>query len=70
MVPVMNRWLWHLLPGNPVLVGIIQRGSRRPHHLAMRMGYLGTLVVLVLIGLLTGGGMGDHLSLTELAKAA
>jgi len=32
------------------------------------MGYLGSLVGLVLIGLLVGGGLGDRLNMNELAK--
>ena len=33
------------------------------------MGYLGLLVMMMSIGLLVGGGMGDEVSLTDLAKA-
>ena len=62
-------WLWYLLPANPVLVRIVQGGSRRSRHLWVRMGYLGALVTMVVLGLLTGGGMRTGISLTELAKA-
>jgi len=62
-------WLWYLLPANPVLVRIVQGGSRRSRHLWVRMGYLGVLVAMVVLGLLTGGGMRTGISLTELAKA-
>jgi len=62
-------WLWRLLPGNPMVVRIVQGGSNRPRHLWVRMGHLGALILLVLIGLLRpGGGMGGELSLTGLAK--
>ncbi|MEX0655696.1 MAG: hypothetical protein WD534_11420 [Phycisphaeraceae bacterium] len=63
------RWAWTMGPGNPMIVRIIQGGSRRGQHLWVRMGYLGALIALVLIGLLSGGGMQQQVSLTDLAKA-
>ena len=66
---ILLQWLWSLLPANPVLVRIVQGGSRRRRHLWVRMGYLGALVAMVSIGLLVGGGMGSEISLTDLAKA-
>lgn len=63
------RCLWRLLPANPVVVQIIQGGSRRQHHHWVRTGYLGVLVGLVVMGLMAGGGMRDQVGLTELAKA-
>ena len=62
------QWFWRLLPANPLLVRVVQGGSRRQTHLWVRMGYLGALIVLVLIGLMVGGGLGTQ-SLTDLAKA-
>ncbi len=52
-----------------MVVRIVEGGSRRPRHLWVRMGYLGALVSLVLVGLLSGGGMGGEVSLTDLAKS-
>ncbi len=64
------QWLWHLIPGNPMVVRIVQGGSQRAQHLWVRMGYLGALVLLMLIGLLRpGSGMGGEMSLTDLAKS-
>jgi ABC-type transport system involved in multi-copper enzyme maturation permease subunit len=65
----LYRWLWYLLPANPVLVRIVHNGSRRWRHQAIRMGYLAALIFLVVLGLLTGQGMGHDISLTELAKS-
>lgn len=66
----MYQWLWRLIPGNPMVVRIVQGGSQRTQHLWVRMGYLGALVLLMLIGLLRpGSGMGGEMSLTELAKS-
>lgn len=65
----LYRWLWLLLPANPILVRIVQGGSRQLRHLWVRMGYLGALIVLVLIGLLIGEGLGHQKGLNELAKA-
>ncbi len=63
------RWLWYLLPGNPVLVAIVLGGSRRQRHLWVRTTYLGTLIGLVVIGLLTSGGVTGQVGMTELAQA-
>jgi hypothetical protein len=46
------EWLWHLLPANPIVVRIVEGGSRRVGHLWVRMGYLGALIVLMIVGLL------------------
>lgn len=65
----LARWFWTLLPGNPIVVRVVQGGSRRTQHLWVRMAYLGALIVLVLIGLMSGGGLGGEVSLNQLAKA-
>ncbi len=53
-----------------MVVRIVQGGSQRTQHLWVRMGYLGALVLLMLIGLLRpGSGMGGEMSLTDLAKS-
>lgn len=65
----LYRSLWTLVPGNPILVRVVQGGSRRARHLWIRMAYLGALVMLVLMALMSGGGMGENVTLTELAKA-
>lgn len=63
------HWFWHLLPGNPLVVRIVQNASRRPRHLLVRSGYLGVLILLVVLGLLTGGGMQADATMNQLAKA-
>ena len=63
------RWWWDLLPGNPMVVRTVQGGSRRMRHLWVRMGYLGLLTGLVVLGLLFGGGLGGSASMAELAQA-
>jgi len=62
-------WLsfWHLLPANPILVRVVQGGSRRPRHLWLRVGYLGALLFVVLFSLMVTWQSG---SLAELAKGA
>lgn len=53
-----------------MVVRIVQGGSQRTQHLWVRMGYIGALVLLMLIGLLRpGSGMGGEMSLTALAKS-
>lgn len=66
---VLYHWLYRLIPANPMVVRIVQGGSRRQRHLWIRMGYLAALIGLVLIGLMFGGGLGGQVSMTDLAKA-
>jgi len=63
------RWLWYLMPANPIVVRIVQGGSRRMRDLWVRMGYVGALIILVLFGLLSVEGLGSSATLTDLAKA-
>lgn len=63
------RWLWYLMPANPIVMRIVQGGSRRMRDLWVRMGYLGALIILVLVGLLSVEGLGSTATLTDLAKA-
>ncbi|MEM1108136.1 MAG: hypothetical protein AAGH99_05530 [Planctomycetota bacterium] len=65
----IGRYFWRLGPGNPMVVRIVEGGSRRTQHLFVRMSYLGLLVILVVIGLLSGGGLGENVSLGNLAIA-
>jgi ABC-type transport system involved in multi-copper enzyme maturation permease subunit len=66
---ILFDWFWRLLPANPLVVRIVQNGSRRTRHLWARMGYLGLLIAILLSTLLAGQGMGQSVSLTDLAKA-
>ncbi len=63
------HWFWRIGPGNPIVVRIVQSGSARQRDLWIRMGYLGALIGLVLIGLISAGGVGGETSLNDLAKA-
>lgn len=65
---ILAGWLWRLLPGNPMVVRIVSGGSRRMRHLWVRMGYLGVLVAMIAMGLLTGG-LTQDMNLSDLAKS-
>ena len=63
-------WLSRLGPTNPMVIRIVEGGSRRRQHMLVRMGYLGLLVGLVVLGLLTGGGLlAETVSLNALARS-
>ncbi len=51
-MPVVLRWLLNLLPANPMVVRLVQGGSRRTRHLLIRSAYLGVLIVVLLVLLL------------------
>ncbi len=64
-----GRYLWRLLPGNPMVTRIVWGGGRRLPHLWVRMGYLGALILLVLVGLLSQDALEGTLALDQLARA-
>lgn len=51
-MPVFVRWLLALIPTNPIVVRLVQGGSRRARHMYIRAGYLALLIVVLLALLL------------------
>lgn len=51
-MPAILNWLLRLLPTNPICMRLIQGGSRRVRHLYIRAGYLGVMIVVLLLALL------------------
>jgi len=62
-------WFWYLVPANPILVRVVQGGSRRPRHLWLRVGYLTALLAVVVLSMFVSIA-GRTTSLTDLAKSA
>lgn len=56
-------------PGNPILLRVVTAGGRRLRHAFTRWGYLGLLIMVLLIALLVSTA-GSGKSLSELAKAS
>ncbi len=65
----IGLWLWQLLPGNPIFVRVVFGGSKRVRHLWIRSGYLGILLLVLLISQM-GVGWTSSGSLVSLAKSA
>ncbi|MBI4578781.1 MAG: ABC transporter permease subunit, partial [Planctomycetes bacterium] len=73
MRPVVNDIalsFWRLLPANPIVVRVVQMGSKRPQHLWLRAGYLVVLLFLMLASQLSQSTGGSTPSLTSLAKSS
>ena len=51
-MPIVVRWFLNLLPTTPMVVRLVQGGSRRTRHLIIRASYLGVLIVVLLAMLL------------------
>lgn len=67
-MPAILNWLLRLLPTNPICMRLVQGGSRRVRHLYIRAGYLGVMIVVLLLTLLgSGGGAVGAPSVRELA---
>lgn len=55
-MPVLLRWMLTLLPLNPIVVRLVQNGSRRTRHMYIRSGYLAVLIIVLLALLLQSQG--------------
>lgn len=63
-----STW-WRLLPGNPILVRVVQGASRRARHQWLRFAYLAVLFFVVVFSLVPTMS-GETASLSDLAKGA
>lgn len=63
------EYFWRLLPANPIMLRVVAMASMRKRDLFIRCGYLGLLIVVVLITLL---GQSDlaNMSLIDLATTS
>jgi len=64
MLGIAN-YLWRLIPANPILLRVLDSGGKRRRDLFIRCGYLGLLVILVVIASVNAGT-----SLSELAQTS
>lgn len=65
-MPAALRWILRLVPTNPIVVRLVQGGSRRSRHNLIRTAYLATLMVVLLILLFPSSG--QTVSFQELAR--
>ena len=65
----ITDYLWRLLPGNPILLRVVEAGGKRRRDLFIRCGYLGLLIFIVLFSLLSSGDQNGQ-SLSKLAAAS
>jgi ABC-type transport system involved in multi-copper enzyme maturation permease subunit len=62
------EYFWRLLPANPILLRVVQMNGKRRRDLFIRCGYLGLLVGVVIVSLMSGtASTGD---LSQLAKSS
>ena len=66
----VTEYAWRLLPGNPILLRVVDAGGKRRRDLFIRCGYLGVLVFFVVFSLLSSGTTGAAQSLSDLAKTS
>src|SRR5580700_3203866 len=62
----VSEYFWRLVPGNPILLRVVDSGGKRKRDLFIRCGYLAFLVIVVCVGL----GGGDLGSLGAMAKTS
>lgn len=67
-MPALLRWFLDLWITNPIIVRLVQNGSKRIRHLTIRTGYLAILSIALLWTLLVSAGSGS-LSYRDLAAA-
>lgn len=64
----LGRWLWRLIPANPILVRVVTSGGKRTRHLAARALYLAILCGFMIAAQWTLTPGGTSPSLASLAK--
>ena len=62
------EYFWRLIPANPILLRVVETAGKRRRDLFIRCGYLGLLVMLVVVSSLQGTGS-TRGSLADLAKS-
>ncbi|MGA2442916.1 MAG: ABC transporter permease subunit [Tepidisphaeraceae bacterium] len=59
-------YLWRLIPGNPILLRVVENAGKKRRDAIIRCGYLGLLVIVVLYTLVTGSdNTGDLAALSR-----
>jgi ABC-type transport system involved in multi-copper enzyme maturation permease subunit len=66
---LIYAWLWRLLPGNPIVLRIVQGGSRQLRHFWTRMIYLGLFTAIVILMLLVSALNTQSSDVTAVAKS-
>src|SRR3984957_18329126 len=63
-------YFYRLLPANPILIRVVDSGGKRRRDLFIRCIYLGLLVGLVLVAILSSGDASSSTDLSTLAKTS
>lgn len=63
------EYLWRLVPANPILLRVVETGGKRRRDLFIRCGYLGLLVVFVIITLFANTDL-QNAGLVDLAASS
>ncbi|HWP40163.1 MAG TPA: ABC transporter permease, partial [Tepidisphaeraceae bacterium] len=66
----VGNYFWRLLPGNPILLRVVQTAGKRKRDLLIRCAYLGLLVFFSVASLFTTQGITASQSLTDLSNAS
>lgn len=64
----IGEYFWRLIPANPILLRVVETGGKRRRDLLIRCAYLGLLVLVVVLSLLSRNTAVGSTSLNELAK--
>ncbi len=66
----VGEYFWRLIPANPILLRVVETGGRRHRDLFVRCGYLGLLILVVFVAIVSSGGSQTGTSLTALAQTS
>ncbi|HZZ42040.1 MAG TPA: ABC transporter permease subunit [Tepidisphaeraceae bacterium] len=54
----IGNYFWRLIPANPILLRVVEGGSKRRRDLIIRCAYLGLLILVVILSVLSATGNG------------
>lgn len=66
----VGEYLWRLIPANPILLRVVETGGKRKRDLLIRCGYLGLLILAVIVTLFASLDSLANAGLAQLASAS
>src|SRR4029078_5525924 len=65
----VGEYFWRLLPANPILLRVVEAAGKKKRDLFIRCGYLGLLILVVIVSLISSSSSVTGMSLSDLSNS-